>query len=155
VGNRDGGLSGRWPIGTWLISTWSIATWSIATWSIGTVVNINVAKWDAPLNGIMFRHIASPDCASRGISEEFSAHPLWWSGPAWLKGPPDFRPNRNQNWDELPDEFASSAKSEMRPYYYSSKIGSCDSRYTRRFLLVGKNAPRHWSIIPFLENNSR
>jgi len=62
VVNRDDGQyycgqSGRWSIETWSISmwsitTWSITTWSIAMWSIGTVVNINVAKRDAPQQDI-------------------------------------------------------------------------------------------------------
>lgn len=55
-----------------------------------TFVANRVAKIQEENPYKLWRHVRSEDnpadCASRGIStEEFLNHPLWWTGPSWLK----------------------------------------------------------------------
>lgn len=62
-----------------------------------TFVANRVAKIQALVSGGTWRHVpthANPaDCASRGLlPEDLLTHPLWWSGPSWLKQPPEFWP---------------------------------------------------------------
>ena len=47
------------------------------------------------------------DCASRGMfPSELIRHKMWWSGPDWLKLPPDWT-KRNSSCASMPEEACS------------------------------------------------
>ena len=55
------------------------------------------------------------DCASRGLfPQELKDHPLWWSGPPWLKLPPDKWPVQPSCFPcEVDDEETKSVSSHV------------------------------------------
>ncbi|XP_029179167.1 uncharacterized protein LOC114946687 [Nylanderia fulva] len=107
------------PIYGWTDSTVALAWVSQHPSKWRTFVATRVSEIQTKLPTAKWHHvptISNPaDCASRGISvEEFRVHPLWWSGPAWLKDPPVSWPERKKLQDKLSDEIESNVNAEVR-----------------------------------------
>ncbi|XP_029157629.1 uncharacterized protein LOC114930056 [Nylanderia fulva] len=107
------------PIYGWTDSTIALAWVSQHPSKWRTFVATRISEIQTKLPTAKWHHVPTvsnpADCASRGISvEEFRVHPLWWSGPAWLKDPPVSWPERKKLQDELSDETESNVNAEVR-----------------------------------------
>lgn len=137
------------PCYCWTDSTVTLA-WlrkSPAVWK--TFVANRVAEVQTLLPTTPWRHVPTKDnpadCASRGIlPSELANHPLWWTGPMWLRLPAEHWPDKHltPSADDITTEeratIAAHHSTESDPWDLATRYSSWTrllrvTAYLRRF----------------------
>lgn len=152
----------------WCDSTIVLSWIQTPAYRLKTYVANRVAEIQDVSTPINWRHIASEDnpadCGSRGLSpSHLISHPLWWTGPSWLKTPstcwpsstfipspetslPDVKPilptalhSAETKSSELLSRFSSWTKLTHVVAYIHRFVNNC----RLKILLKGKNTVSH------------
>lgn len=87
------------PVSTYRLNTVTYGVSSAPYLALRTIQQLanRVAEIQEVLPSSQWHHVSSEsnpaDCASRGLlPSELCSHPLWWTGPDWLREPPEHWP---------------------------------------------------------------
>ncbi|XP_054259401.1 uncharacterized protein LOC128984138 [Macrosteles quadrilineatus] len=97
---------------------------------VATLLSVSQTQELVPIDS--WRHISSTDnpadCASRGISASLLVnHPLWWTGPLWLKLPTCHWPTSHF----IPEDLSSSEEIKKTPLVVLTSLLSAYSSWNK------------------------
>ncbi|XP_011687752.1 PREDICTED: uncharacterized protein LOC105449960 [Wasmannia auropunctata] len=117
----------------WTDSTVTLAWLNQSPSRWKTFVANRVSAIHSLLPDVPWRHVPTQtnpaDCASRGLAPDaLEKHNLWWSGPLWLRQPPDGWPNANPSVS--PDAPLEERPQPSVPVFHSAPNWDLASRFS-------------------------